>query len=72
MMAIIDLASDTLDCAQAVVCLDRSIFAEDSKALLKNLKWVGFDLITLDSWIKPQSKKMVLPSTEWLFLGMEL
>ena len=71
-MAIIDIASDTLDCAQVVVCLDRSISAEDSKALLKNLKWVGFDLVTLDAWMKPQTKKKVSPSTEWLFLGMEL
>ena len=71
MMAIIDLASDQLGCAQVVVCLDRSISAEDSKALLKNLNWVGFELCTLDPWMKPKSKA-VTPSTDWLFLGMEL
>lgn len=67
-MAVIDLASGPLNCAQVVVCLDRSISADDSKSLLKSLRWVGFDLITLDMWMKRHSE----PSDKWLFLGMEL
>lgn len=75
-MAIIDLASGPMDCAQVVVCLDRSVSAEDSKALLKSLNWVGFELVTLDMWMKPQGKKQMSEmqdtSDKWLFLGMEL
>lgn len=67
-MAIIDLAGGPLRCSQVVVCLDRSISADESKSLLKSLRWVGFELITLDLWGKPHSKL----SDEWLFLGMEL
>ncbi|OBT97250.1 hypothetical protein VE01_04714 [Pseudogymnoascus verrucosus] len=68
LMAIIDLASSPLGCSQVVVCLDRSISAEDSKSLLKSLRWVGFELVTLDLWAESRSS----PSNEWLFLGMEL
>lgn len=68
LMAIIDLASSPLGCSQVVVCLDRSISAEDSKSLLKSLRWVGFELVTLDLWAESRST----PSNEWLFLGMEL
>ena len=75
-MAIIDLASGPMDCAQVVVCLDRSVSAEDSKALLKSLNWVGFELVTLETWMKPHGKKQTgkMPETsdKWLFLGMEL
>lgn len=68
LMAIIDLASSPLGCSQVVVCLDRSISAEDSKSLLKSLRWVGFELVTLDLWAESRTS----PSNEWLFLGMEL
>lgn len=68
LMAIIDLASGPLNCAQVVVCLARSVSADESKSLLKSLRWVGFDLITLNMWTKGHSE----PSDKWLFLGMEL
>lgn len=68
LMAIIELASSPLDCSQVVVCLDRSFSAEESKSLLKSLRWVGFELVTLDMWAKSRTP----PSNEWLFLGMEL
>ena len=79
-MAIIDLASGPLNCAQAVICLDRSISEEDSKSLFKSLNWVGFELVTLDVWMKPHGAtsrvksiaEMHETSDKWLFLGMEL
>lgn len=73
-MAIIDLANGPLNCAQMTVCLDRSISDEDSKPLLKSLNWVGFELVTLDMWMKPPVDKDEVNDTsdKWLFLGMEL
>lgn len=73
-MAMIDLASGPLDCAQVVVCLERSISDEDSNSLLKSLNWVGFELVTLDMWMKPHGGKGEVHDTsdKWLFLGMEL
>jgi len=68
LMAIIDLASGPLTCSHVVVCLDRSVSVDDSKSFLKSLRWVGFELITLDMWMKPHSES----SDKWLFLGMEL
>ncbi len=68
-MAIIDLASGPMRCEQVVVCLDRSISAEDRKSLLKSLRWVGFDLVTLDMWMKPRREPT---SDKWFFLGMDI
>ena len=67
-MSVIDLASGPLRCAQVVVCLDRSIPTEDSKTLLKNLQWIGFELITLDLWTNTPLET----SDKWILLGMEL
>lgn len=73
-MAIIDLASGPLNCTHMTVCLDRSISEDDSKPLLKSLNWVGFELVTLDMWMKSQDGKSEVHDTsdKWLFLGMEL
>lgn len=70
-MAIIELASETLQCAQTVVCLDRSVDDEDRQSLLKSLEWIGFELITLDMWMKPDAKGLEV-SDKWLLMGMEL
>lgn len=70
-MAIIELASETLQCAQVVVCLDRSVDDEDRQSLLKSLEWIGFELITLDMWMKPDVKGPDV-SDQWLLMGMEL
>jgi hypothetical protein len=67
-MALIDLANSPLGCSQVVICLDRSVGPDESRSLLKSLRWVGFELITLDMWVKPQ----FATSDKWLFLGMEL
>lgn len=67
-MALIELASSTFECQQVVICLDRSISQADSKSLLRSLKWVGFDLITLEMWAQERD----ITSEKWLFLGLEL
>lgn len=67
-MAMIELADSTFACSKVVVCLDRAISGEDGQALMKNLQWVGFELITLDAW----SGKVDTTSNKWLFLSMEV
>ena len=70
-MAIIELASETLQCAQVVVCLDRSVDDEYRQSLLKSLEWISFELITLDMWMKADAKGPEV-SDKWLLMGMEL
>lgn len=67
-MALIELASATLECSQLIICLDRTISQEEMKPFLKSLGWVGFELVTLEMW----SKHYDTGSDRWLFLGMEL
>jgi hypothetical protein len=67
-MALIELAATSFDCSQLVICLDRATEPEESRALMKSLRWVGFELITLDLWGKQRRPA----SNKWLFLGMEL
>ena len=67
-MALIELAATPFECSQVVICLDRKADLEESKALMKSLRWVGFELITLEIW----SQQGMLTSDKWLFLGMEL
>lgn len=68
-MALIELAGTAFDCPQMVVCVDRDVDAVESTALLKSLRWVGFDLVSLDMWARGLR---VTSSKKWLFLGMEL
>ncbi|RQM05626.1 hypothetical protein DH86_00001644, partial [Scytalidium sp. 3C] len=68
LMALIELAEAGFAVSQVVICLDRSIPEIDRKALLKSLRWVGFDLITLDTW----AKDIDVTSKKWLFLGMDI
>ena len=67
-MAMIELASESFECSQIVICLDRSMEPEEKASLLKSLRWVGFDLIGLDMW----AKGPFATDDKWLFLGMEL
>lgn len=69
LMALIELSSEAFDCSQMVICLDRHLVEGDSKALIKSLRWVGFELVTLDMF----SKGRTMPTSDhWLFLGMEV
>jgi len=68
LMALIELAEAPFGCSQAVICLDRSVPEADSKALMKSLRWVGFELVTLDMW----ARDMDVTSKKWLFLGIEI
>lgn len=67
-MALIELAGTAFECEDLVICLDRNMEINDAQALMKSLRWVGFELITLDKWAKERD----VTSQEWLFLGMEL
>jgi len=66
-MALIELAETVFALSQVVICLDRAA-ATDSKAFMKSLQWVGFELITLDMW----ARELDATSDKWLFLGMEV
>jgi hypothetical protein len=67
-MALIELAGTPFECSQIVICLERSVDQEERKSLLKSLRWVGFELITMEMW----SGQIDTASDKWLFLGMEL
>jgi len=69
LMALIEFSSSAFECEQLVICVDRDIIEADSKALMKSLRWVGFELVTLQMWSKGKS---IPTSNKWLFLGMEL
>jgi len=68
LMALIELADTVFECSQVVICLDRDTDPEDSAALMKSLRWVGFELVTLGMWAGHKS----VTSDKWVFLGMEL
>lgn len=67
-MALIELAEDVFAVSQVVICLDRSVPEVDSNAFLKSLRWVGFELISLDMW----AQVFETTSKKWLYLGMEV
>lgn len=71
LMALIELATTPAlpPCHQMVVCFDRE--EEETpvtKALLRDLGWVGFELTTLSDW----ADGLELTSHKWLFVGMEV
>ncbi|KAL3424579.1 ornithine decarboxylase antizyme [Phlyctema vagabunda] len=68
LMALIELSEAVFACSQVVICLDRSIPEVDSKAFMKSLRWVGFELITMDMWATATDTT----SDKWLLLGMEV
>jgi hypothetical protein len=67
-MALIELAEIVFAVEQVVICLDRNVPEIDATAFMKSLRWVGFDLITLDMW----AHDLDVTSNKWLFLGMEI
>ena len=67
-MALIELAEAVFAVSQVVICLDRAVPEANAKAFMKSLRWVGFDLITLDMW----AGDMDTTSDKWVFLGMEV
>jgi len=68
LMALIELAETVFALSQVIICLDRSVPEADRKAFMKSLRWVGFELITLDMW----ARSIDVTSDKWLFLGMEV
>jgi len=68
LVALIELAEGPLDCSHMVICMDRSIPGDDSKALTKGLQWAGFSLTMLDFW----ASELDVISNQWIFMGMEL
>jgi hypothetical protein len=68
LMALIELAESVFALEQIVICLDRSLREAEAAAFMKSLKWVGFDLVTLDMW----ANALDVTSNKWLFLGMEV
>jgi len=67
-MALIELAEEVFAVSQVVICLDRSVQESERKTFLKSLRWVGFEMISLDLW----ANDIDVTSDKWLFLGMEI
>jgi hypothetical protein len=67
-MALIELSASPLQCSQVVICLTQATEPEERQSLMKSLRWVGFELITLDMW----AKQRTATSNKWFFLGMEI
>ena len=69
LMALIELADSAgLGCSQLVVCLSRLADAAELNGLMRDLRWVGFGLVTLAAW----TQRPEMTSEEWLFLGMDV
>lgn len=68
LMALIELAETVFAVSHIVICLDRSVHEDERKSFMKSLRWVGFELITLDMW----ANDIDVTSDKWLFLGMEI
>ena len=68
-MALLELAgSDGFDCGQLVICVDRTVDQDVFSDVTKNLGWVGFELMMLDTW---SSGRRCL-SSQYVFLGMDV
>lgn len=55
-------------CDRLVVAIDRTA---DSKALMKDLGWIGFGLATLDDFVPDEDMEAEVTSQQWLFMEME-
>ena len=68
-MALLELADvDGIECGQLVVCVDKAAEKDDIDEVTRNLGWVGFELMMLDSWAGARG----CISDRWLFLGMDV
>ncbi|KAG0652072.1 hypothetical protein D0Z07_1174 [Hyphodiscus hymeniophilus] len=65
LMALIELAESVFALHHVVICLDRSVPEADAKAFMKSLRWVGFELVTMDMWAEERD----ITSEKWLLLG---
>ncbi|EON67856.1 hypothetical protein W97_07353 [Coniosporium apollinis CBS 100218] len=69
LMALLELCSiPEFDCSRLVVCIDRNAQPEPTKALMRDLGWVGFEAVTLARWT--HSNEII--SDRWVFLGMDV
>ncbi|KAK5138003.1 hypothetical protein LTR08_005800 [Meristemomyces frigidus] len=69
LMALLELASsDSFECSQLVVGVDRTANDEDVKDTTRDLGWVGFELIMLDEW----SGDRGCTSDRWIFTAMDV
>ena len=67
LMALIEFANSAgFGCSQLVVCLSRLADAAELNGLMRDLRWVGFELVTLAAW----TERPDMTSEEWLFLEM--
>lgn len=53
LIALIELASECFSCDRLVICLDRK--TDRIHSLIRDLGWVGFELITLSHWLQLDS-----------------
>lgn len=68
-MALIELAEQpSFECSELIICIDRFIASPDVEGIVRDLGWVGFELITLAPWNNGEEDS----STEWLMLAMEV
>ncbi|KAB8294835.1 hypothetical protein EYC80_006796 [Monilinia laxa] len=68
LMALIELADEVFAVSQVIINVDRSIPDGDRSTFLKSLRWVGFELTTLDMW----SHQLDTTSDRWLLMGLEV
>ncbi|PQE04817.1 ornithine decarboxylase antizyme protein [Rutstroemia sp. NJR-2017a BBW] len=68
LMALIELADEVFAVSQVVICVDRLISEADRSAFMKSLRWVGFELTTLEMW----SKALDTTSNRWLLMQLEV
>ncbi|KAF7889547.1 uncharacterized protein EAF02_001962 [Botrytis sinoallii] len=68
LMALIELADEVFAVSKVVINVDRSIPEGDRSTFLKSLRWVGFELTTLDMW----SHQLDTTSERWLLMGLEV
>lgn len=67
-MAMIELADAPLRCSQIYICLDRSLSDQGLREVAKSMRWVGFELATLEGWAEDPDET----SDKWLFMSMEV
>lgn len=68
-MALMELATTTsFDCGHIVVCLDREMEGTEHACMLRALRWVGLEPMTLARW----AGEAHVTSERWLLLGMEV
>lgn len=68
-MALLELCElPSFACDRLIVAIDRSA---DSKALMKDLGWIGFGLATLDDFVDDHDMAAEVTSQTWLFMEME-